>query len=253
GAEIELLPETGGDVRNVVLAVLAKVGAVRVDDSSGVVVDAGLLFLIDRHDDDHLVFLRVLLHQFGGRPVRDVLHGVVPARRLLGAEIWAGENLLHTDHLYALLAGLIDVLQRALDLRLADGLDALVGLRGELGLDQSAFHDSGHGVSFDVGEKLTASRRYRLELRRLPARSHQQSVPGSSGEEADEPRVVVKRPQRGDDEADPRPRAAGKRRDHRAPAPPAVLGVGAVRKIEIAERELLSTHDPVVDDENAGD
>ena len=53
-----LLPEAGR-VRDVVLAVLAEIGAVGVVDRGGVVVDAGLLALVDRHDHRHLVLLRV--------------------------------------------------------------------------------------------------------------------------------------------------------------------------------------------------
>ena len=57
GLEEVLLPEARG-VRDVVLAVLAEVAAVGVVDRGGVVVDAGLLALVDRDDHRHLVFLR---------------------------------------------------------------------------------------------------------------------------------------------------------------------------------------------------
>src|SRR5580693_8388102 len=49
GAEVELLPEPL-DLRQVGLAVLAQVGAVRVDHGRGVVVQAGLLLLVHGHD-----------------------------------------------------------------------------------------------------------------------------------------------------------------------------------------------------------
>src|SRR5207247_5441376 len=59
----------------------------------------------------------------------------------------AGEDLLHAEHLHALLARLVDVLDRALDLRVSDFLDALIDAGGQRGLDESAFHDSGHDCS----------------------------------------------------------------------------------------------------------
>src|SRR3954464_6484500 len=145
GTEVELFPEAGGDVRDVVLAVLAEVGAVGVDDGGGVVVDAGRLFLIQRHDDDHRVLLRVLLHELRGRTVRNALDGVVPARVLFSAEVGTGEDLLHADHLHAFPACLVEIFEGALDLRVADGLETFVGAGRQRRLDQSGFHDSGHG------------------------------------------------------------------------------------------------------------
>src|ERR1043165_6398380 len=144
GTEVELLPEAGGGVRDMILSILTEVGAVGVDDGGGVVVNAGALFFIERHDDDHLVLFGVLLHELRGRAVGDLLDGVVPARVLLGAEVRTGEDLLHAEHLHAFLAGLIDVLERALDLGVANGLDRLAAVGREGGLDQTALHDSGH-------------------------------------------------------------------------------------------------------------
>ena len=46
--EIKLFPKAGSHVRDVRLAVLAEILAVGVDDGRGVVINAGLLFLIDR-------------------------------------------------------------------------------------------------------------------------------------------------------------------------------------------------------------
>src|SRR3546814_1839339 len=50
GLEEELLVEAG-DLRDVGLAVLAEVAAVGVDERAGVVVDAGDVLLVDRHQD----------------------------------------------------------------------------------------------------------------------------------------------------------------------------------------------------------
>ena len=55
--EIELLPEAREAVRDVRLAILAEILAVGVDDRRGVVVDAGHLLFVDRHDHDHPCFL----------------------------------------------------------------------------------------------------------------------------------------------------------------------------------------------------
>src|SRR5262249_37555060 len=48
--EIVLLPETRRDLRDVMLAILAEIPAVGVDDGRRVVVDAGVLDLVDRQD-----------------------------------------------------------------------------------------------------------------------------------------------------------------------------------------------------------
>ena len=55
GAEVELLPEAGRDVRDVGLAILAEVGAVVLDDGGGVVVDALLLDFVDGNDQGDVV------------------------------------------------------------------------------------------------------------------------------------------------------------------------------------------------------
>src|SRR3954454_21815242 len=168
GTEVELFPEAGGDVRDVVLAVLAEVGAVGVDDGGGVVVDAGRFFLVERDDDDHAVLPGVLLHELRRRAVGDALDRVVPARVLLGAEVRTGEDFLHADHLHAFLTGLIDVLEGALELRVANGLEALVGARGERGLDQAGFHDTGHGwlLGGMWRESLARAEVYTFDVRR---------------------------------------------------------------------------------------
>src|SRR4030095_10866345 len=61
GMEVELLPEAGRAMRDVVLAILAEVRAVGIDHGGGVVVDPGAIFLVQRDDDHHLVLLCSLL------------------------------------------------------------------------------------------------------------------------------------------------------------------------------------------------
>ena len=56
-------------MRNVRLAIFAEIFSVGVDDRGGVVVDAGLLFLVDRNNDHHAVLLRHVLHQLDCRPI----------------------------------------------------------------------------------------------------------------------------------------------------------------------------------------
>src|SRR6185503_16288509 len=63
------------------------------------------------------------------------------------------------------------------------------------------------------------------------------------GEEADEPGVVVERPQRREDEPAPGEGAAHQRRDHRRHVPAAVL---AVLQVEVGEAQLAAAHDPEV-------
>src|SRR5262252_7766143 len=95
-------------------------------------------------------------------------------------------------------------------------------------------------------EYRTASRR-----RQLPygARAGEREVRGAGGEKSDEPRVVVERLQRRNEEAAPRQRAAERRRRDRTQVPAAV---DAVRQIQILELQFAAAHQPVVSDEDAG-
>ena len=70
GREIELLPEPL-DLRDVLLAVLAEVGAVGVDHGGGVVVQPGLHDLVHRQHHHHAELLGDRLEALGGRPVRE--------------------------------------------------------------------------------------------------------------------------------------------------------------------------------------
>ena len=74
GLEVVLLPEAGRDLRDVVLPVLAEVGAVGVDDRGGVVVHAGAT--PPRRAARRCTiacFFADLLHQPRRRPVGDLL------------------------------------------------------------------------------------------------------------------------------------------------------------------------------------
>src|ERR1043166_2254511 len=150
GLEVEFLPEAGRRMRDMVLAVLAEVGAVGVDDGGGVVVDAGRLLFVQRHDDDHAVLLGQLLHELRRRSVGNLLRRFVPPRRLLGAEVRSGEDLLHAEELDAFLPGLLDQLDVLRDVGLADRVELLVGGAGVRGLNQSGFDDARHGQCLSV-------------------------------------------------------------------------------------------------------
>ena len=62
GAEIELLPEARRYVGDVGLPVFAEIGAVVVDDSGGVVIDAVLFHFIDWNYQRHVVLAGEVLH-----------------------------------------------------------------------------------------------------------------------------------------------------------------------------------------------
>ena len=144
-----LLPEPAG-VRDVVLAVLAQVAAVGVDDCGGVVVDAGLLTLVDGHDHRHLVLARVGRHRFGGRAGHG-LGQVVPVRVLRRTEVGPVEHFLQAEDLHATTAGLLD--ER--DVRGNRGVAHLGDRHRWIGdgrgrLNQAAADVSGHGASSDT-------------------------------------------------------------------------------------------------------
>jgi hypothetical protein len=103
----------------VLLAVLAQILAVRVDDRRGVVIDAADLLFVERHHDRHAVLLGDLTHQVRGRP-GDQLRGGVPALVLAGAEVRPVEDLLQAEDLRALLRGLLDQRQMLVEHRLLD-------------------------------------------------------------------------------------------------------------------------------------
>src|SRR5262245_31515496 len=73
---------------------------------------------------------------------------------------------------------------------------------------------------------------------------------GAGGEEADEPRIVVERFQRGHDEAAPGERAAECGRADGAPVP---ASISAIDEVEILELQFAAAYQPVVGDQHAGD
>src|SRR5881409_2756408 len=108
GTKIKLLPESRVDVRDVILAIFAKILPISIDDRSGVVIDAGDLFFINWNDDHHVVLPASLLHQFCSWTFRNFFNGVVPTRLLLSTKIRRGEDFLHTKNLHTLLRRVFD-------------------------------------------------------------------------------------------------------------------------------------------------
>ena len=144
GLEEVLLPEARR-VRDVVLAVLAQIRAVRIVDRRRVVVHAGLLALVHRHDHRHLVLLRELRHQLRRRPGHR-FGDVVPVRVLRRTEVRAVEDLLEAEDLDAAAAGFLDERH----VRVNRGLSNLLDRRGRIGdrrrrLNQSTNDMSRHG------------------------------------------------------------------------------------------------------------
>ena len=102
------------------LAEFAEIFTRGVDDRSGVVIHTRQVFLVHRHDDDHLVLLGQVHHQLGCRTVGHLFGQVVPLNLLLGAEVWSVEQLLQADNLDALFGCVVDHGDVLVDHRLFD-------------------------------------------------------------------------------------------------------------------------------------
>src|SRR3954467_3098076 len=142
--EVELFPEPWSHVRDVVLAVLAEVLAVRIDHRGRVVVDAGDLLFINRHHHHHAVLLRDRLHGLNSGAVRNPLDHVVPERLLLGAKVRTVEQILEAQHLYAAASGFIDQRQMLVEHPLLDVVGRALERDVCLDLNQSATYDPRH-------------------------------------------------------------------------------------------------------------
>src|SRR5215217_9021382 len=137
GPEVELLPEPP-HVRQVGLAVLAEIAAVRVQHGRGVVKHAGLLLLVHRQDHDQPEVPGERLEPLD-RGAGHRLGVVVELRVLDLAEVRPVEQLLEADDLGALRGGF----PRVLLVRLGHAL--LV--TGPGGLNERCAHRRGHDHS----------------------------------------------------------------------------------------------------------
>ena len=106
--EIKFFPKTGMDVGNVVFAIFAQISPIGVDDRGGVVINTGLVHLVNGNDQDQAETAGRFHHQLRGGAVRNFFSGVVPAGILLATEIRTVKNFLQTNHLAALGGGLLD-------------------------------------------------------------------------------------------------------------------------------------------------
>src|SRR5580704_13060800 len=143
--EIELLPESWSNLRNVVLAVFPEIFAIRVDYCSGVEEKAGHLAFVNRNNDHHPVFLGQLFHALGGRTVGNRLGELVPSDLLLSAKVGAVEKLLEAKNLSLLLGGSFDQFLRLFQHLLADVLDGVfLGRPLAVSLNESTAHQPSH-------------------------------------------------------------------------------------------------------------
>src|ERR1035437_5115713 len=149
GAEVELLPEAGRDVRDVGLAVLAEVSAVVVDHGGGVVEQACLLDFVDGYDERDVMLLGQIPHEADGGPVGDGLGEIVPAGSLLAAEVGSVEDLLEANDLRAGSGGLLDIGDVLIDHGLLGGGKRGVRWGGVGGLNQRTANDARHENSLD--------------------------------------------------------------------------------------------------------
>src|ERR1035438_8336039 len=152
GSEIKLLPEAGMHMRNVMLAVLAQIRAIRIDNSRGIEIEARHLLFINRDDDRHAVLGGNLLHEQSSGSAGNALGQVVPANVLLGAEIRAVEKFLQAEDLHFFFGGLLDQLEVLVDHRLLDLRQRTVGAAGVARLNQTTAHIAGHGGTSERGQ-----------------------------------------------------------------------------------------------------
>ena len=106
GREVKLFPKARMGMRDVVLAVLAQVAAVGVEDGGGVVVHAGHSFFVDGKDNHHAVLFGEFLRPADRGAVGDALGLRIPTDVLFGAKVGPEEDLLQAENLYPLAGGL---------------------------------------------------------------------------------------------------------------------------------------------------
>src|SRR5712664_2206713 len=70
--------------------------------------------------------------------------------------------------------------------------------------------------------------------------------------EAHKPAVIVQWPEYGNDDADPRKEATQQSSNDRPPIPAAIVGVSAIGAIQVTQRQTLSPHQPVVNNQHRG-
>ena len=147
GLEVELLPKAWGTVWNVVLSIFSKILAVGIDNRGSVVINTLDVFLVNRNDHRHGMFLGHFPHQMNGGAVRNFFHHSIPARRLFGAEVRTGENFLHAQNLCALSRGLVKQFEMLFDRFTLDLFQRFFCRRGAGSLNQRTPNDACHKFS----------------------------------------------------------------------------------------------------------
>src|SRR5260221_8319609 len=155
--KIELLPEARSYVGDMRFSILAEVFAVGVDNCGRIVINAGLLFLVDWHDQNHAVLFRHVLHKLDRRTVRDLFDSLVPTRLLFGAEVRRGKDLLEAKHLHTLPRSVLDQLHLVVYICLPNFRYRSIGRCHIVCLDKAAFDYSCHNYSLVVFELNKAS------------------------------------------------------------------------------------------------
>src|SRR5947209_736666 len=143
-SEVELLPESRSDLRDVVLAVFTEILPIGVDDCSGVEIKAGHLLFIHGNNNHHLVLGRDLLHQLRGWTVGHALGHLVPFLILFGAEVGTVKELLKTENLHLLLRSLFNQFQVFVDHGFLDLSHAVIWAKGIMSLNKAAADNSRH-------------------------------------------------------------------------------------------------------------
>src|SRR5262245_9690037 len=159
GAEVEFFPEPRAHVRDVMFPILPEIRAVSVDYGGGVVVDAGNLFFVNRHDEHHAVLSCDLAHSLNRRSLGDAFHHLVPAGLLLGAEVRAVEEFLETQKLHASPRRFVNERQVLVEHPLLDVVSGT--FEGDVSLDlyQPAAHDPAHWTLLSENLSRRSSRR----------------------------------------------------------------------------------------------
>ena len=187
GTEVELLPEPL-DLRDVLLAVLAEVGAVGVDDGRRVVVQPGLLDLVHREHEHHPELLGHRLEPLRRRPVGDRLGVPVVLGVLHLAEVRAVEQLLEAHHLCPLSGGLPGRVLVLVDHRFL--------VARPIGLQQGGFHGGPHAPDCndtpECGQYRLCYRTFRSH--RCNTRRDNGSTPGARRHRRWHPRAARGRP-----------------------------------------------------------
>src|SRR5215468_5214000 len=148
--EIKFLPKTGMAMRNVMFAIFAQITSVGVDDRGSIVIDAGHLDLVNRDNENHLMFFRQFLHQANGGAVGDAFGEFIPAGFLLGAKIRAVKKFLKAEDFYFFLGSRGNqVLMFRNHFLFYVGKQIFFWRSFTVSLDQAAANHAGHGIPLE--------------------------------------------------------------------------------------------------------